>query len=92
MNMDRKVSLALVMLEHGQRVATIARKLRMSEKTIRKYRDEKKLPSQMERPARDYRTRHYCMLIMSGALDCSVPARSSGRPGVGCLRFLFRET
>jgi transposase len=57
MNMDRKVSVALVMLEQGQSIASIARKLRMSEKTIRKYRKAGKLPSQMERPPRDYRTR-----------------------------------
>jgi hypothetical protein len=57
MNMDRKMSVALVMLEQGQSIASIARKLRMSEKTIGKYRKAEKLPSQMERPPRDYRTR-----------------------------------
>ncbi len=53
MNMDRKVSMALVMLELGQSTASIARKLRMNETTIRKYRKVEKLRSQTERPPTD---------------------------------------
>jgi DNA-binding NarL/FixJ family response regulator len=44
MTTDRKVSLALVMLDQGQSIASVARRLHMSEKTIRKYRDAGKLP------------------------------------------------
>ena len=54
---DRKVSLAWVMLNEGHTMAKVARKLKMGEKTIKKYRDAGELPSQMERPPRDYRTR-----------------------------------
>ena len=41
----------------GECVAAISRRLKMSEKTVRKYRDEDQLPSQIERPERTYRTR-----------------------------------
>lgn len=44
-------------LHRGDSVASIARRLNMSEKTVRKYRDLERLPSQIERPARSYRTR-----------------------------------
>jgi Mu transposase-like protein len=57
MTTDRKVSLAWVMLDQGQSVATVARRLRMGEKTIRKYRDADKLPSQFPKKLRNYRTR-----------------------------------
>jgi hypothetical protein len=58
MTTDRKVSMALLMLDQGQSVASVARKLRMSEKTIRKYRDAGKLPSEFEKKPRNYRTRN----------------------------------
>lgn len=44
-------------LHRGDSVASVARRLNMSEKTVRKYRDSERLPSQTERPARTYRTR-----------------------------------
>ena len=54
---DRKASLAWVMLNQGHSMAKVARKLEMGEKTVKKYRDAGVLPSQMERPPRNYRTR-----------------------------------
>ncbi len=57
MTTDRKVSMAWVMLNEGHTMAKVARKLEMGEKTIKKYRDAGVLPSQIERPPRDYRTR-----------------------------------
>lgn len=57
MHKDFKVSRMFTMLRDGCSVAETARKLPMSEKTVRKYRDKSLLPSQIQRPRRDYRTR-----------------------------------
>jgi hypothetical protein len=46
-----------LLLHEGGSVAGISRRLKMSERTVRKYRDADQLPSQIERPARTYRTR-----------------------------------
>lgn len=54
---DVQASKMFLLLQENQSVASIARRLKMSEKTIRKYRDADQLPSQMERPRRNYRTR-----------------------------------
>ena len=54
---DVRASKMFLLLHQGESVAGIARRLNMSEKTIRKYRDADKLPSQIERPERTYRTR-----------------------------------
>ena len=54
---DVRASQMFLLLHEGQSVASIARKLKMSEKTIRKYRQAEQLPSQVERPGRTYRTR-----------------------------------
>ena len=54
---DKRASQLFVLLDEGVPVSRIARRLRMSEKTARKYRDIARLPSQMERPERSYRTR-----------------------------------
>ena len=54
---DVRASKLFLLLHEGESVASIARRLEMSEKTIRKYRDTDLLPSQIERPARTYRTR-----------------------------------
>lgn len=54
---DFKVSKMFTMLRNGCAVAEIARRLPMSEKTIRSYRDKNALPSQVERPPRTHRTR-----------------------------------
>jgi len=54
---DRKASLSWMMLREGYSVASVARKLSMGEKTVRKYRDADRLPSQMEPTPRAYRTR-----------------------------------
>ena len=44
-------------LHRGDSVVWLARRLKMSERTVRKYRDAKRLPSQLERTSRQYRTR-----------------------------------
>ncbi len=54
---DIRASKLFVLLHEGESIAGIARRLRMSEKTVRKYRDAEQLPSQIERPGRTYRTR-----------------------------------
>ena len=54
---DFQVSNLFAMLRNGSSVAETARKLPMSQKTVRKYRDKNLLPSQIQRPRRDYRTR-----------------------------------
>jgi len=54
---DVGASKMFLLLHEGESVAGIARRLRMSERTVRKYRDADQLPSQTERPERGYRTR-----------------------------------
>ncbi len=54
---DVRASKMFLLLHEGSSVAAISRRLRMSEKTVRKYRDGDQLPSQIERPGRTYRTR-----------------------------------
>ncbi len=54
---DVRASKMFLLLHEGSSVAEISRRLRMSEKTVRKYRDGDQLPSQIERPGRTYRTR-----------------------------------
>jgi transposase len=54
---DEKAGRMFSMLHRGHCVAEIARRLKMSERTIRKYRDEGVLPSQRTRQPRAYRTR-----------------------------------
>lgn len=54
---DVQASKMFLLLDEGESVAAIARRLKMSETTIRKYRDADLLPSQIERPKRTYRTR-----------------------------------
>ena len=54
---DIRASMMFLLLRDGKSVASIARKLEMGEKTIRKYRDANRLPSQIEQPVRTYRTR-----------------------------------
>ncbi len=54
---DVRASKMFRLLYEGESVAVAARRLKMSEKTIRKYRDTDQLPSQIERPERSYRTR-----------------------------------
>lgn len=54
---DVRASELFLLLHQGDSVAGVARRLKMSEKTVRKYRDSELLPSQMTRPARSYRTR-----------------------------------
>jgi len=54
---DVRASKLFLLLHEGESVAGIARRLEMSERTIRKYRDADMLPSQVERPVRTYRTR-----------------------------------
>ena len=55
---DARASDIYGLLHRGASVASVARRLRMSEKTVRKYRDSGRLPSQLDRPQRTYRTRH----------------------------------
>ena len=54
---DFLASKMFTMLRNGCAVAEIARRLPMSEKTIRTYRDKDLLPSQVERAPRTHRTR-----------------------------------
>ncbi len=54
---DQKAGQMFTMLRNGCSLATIARKLQMAKKTIRKYRDKNALPSQTPRQPRTYRTR-----------------------------------
>ena len=54
---DVRASMTFLLLHQGESVAAIARRLKMSEKSIRKYREADLLPSQIERPQRSYRTR-----------------------------------
>ena len=54
---DEKAGRMFSMLHRGHCVAEIARRLKMSERTIRTYRDEGVLPSQRARQPRAYRTR-----------------------------------
>lgn len=54
---DVQASKMFRLLRDGDSVLSISRRLKMSEKSIRKYRDADLLPSQMERPERTYRTR-----------------------------------
>ena len=54
---DFQASKMFTMLRNGCAVAEIARRLPVSEKTIRTYRDKDLLPSQVERSPRTHRTR-----------------------------------
>ena len=54
---DFLASKMFALLRSGCSVAVIARKLTMSEKTVRTYRDVDLLPSQVERAPRTHRTR-----------------------------------
>ena len=54
---DGRAGRMFSMLHRGHSVADIARRLKMGQRTIRRYRDANILPSQRERQPRDYRTR-----------------------------------
>ena len=54
---DVRASQVFLLLHEAESVASIARRLKMSAKTVRKYRDADQLPSQIERAERSYRTR-----------------------------------
>ena len=54
---DVRASQMFLLLHEAESVASIARRLKMSEKTVRKYRDADQLPSQIEGTERVYRTR-----------------------------------
>lgn len=54
---DQQVSQMFTMLRQECSVANTARKLTVSRKSVRKYRDKNVLPSQIDHPARIYRTR-----------------------------------
>jgi hypothetical protein len=54
---DVLASEMFLLLREAESVASIARRLKMGEKTVRKYRDAEQLPSQIERAERSYRTR-----------------------------------
>ena len=54
---DFRASQMFLFLHKAESVASIARRLRMSGKTVRKYRDADQLPSQIEPAERSYRTR-----------------------------------
>jgi hypothetical protein len=54
---DVRASKMFLLLHENESVASIATRLKMGEKTIQKYRAADRLPSQIERPERTYRTR-----------------------------------
>jgi len=54
---DVRASEMFLLLHEAESVASIARRLKMGEKTVRKYRDADELPSQIQRAERSYRTR-----------------------------------
>ena len=54
---DVRASKMYLLLHQCESVASVSRRLEMSQKTVRKYRDAGQLPSQIERPQRTYRTR-----------------------------------
>ncbi len=54
---DVRASKMYRLLHQGESVASVSRRLKMSQKTVRKYRDTDQLPSQTQRPERTYRTR-----------------------------------
>ncbi len=54
---DVRASKMYLLLHQGESVASVSRRLEMSQKTVRKYRDTGQLPSQIQRPKRNYRTR-----------------------------------
>jgi hypothetical protein len=54
---DRRAAMVSCLLDQGCKVAHVARSLRMSEHTVRKYRELDQLPSQLPKKPRVYRTR-----------------------------------
>jgi len=54
---DVRASQMFLLLHEAESVVRIAGRLKMSEKTVRKYRDADQLPSQIKRAERSYRTR-----------------------------------
>ncbi len=54
---DVRASKMFLLRHENESVASIARRLKMGEKTVRKYRAADRLPSQIERTERAYRTR-----------------------------------
>lgn len=54
---DVRASKMFLLLHENEPVSCIARRLKMGQETIRKYRDADRLPSQIERPEQTYRTR-----------------------------------
>ena len=54
---DFRASKLYRLLHQVESVASVSRRLKMSQKTVRKYRDAGRLPSQVERPERTCRTR-----------------------------------
>jgi len=77
---DRTASMAWVMLEEGSSVASVARRLKMGQRTVRKYRDAKVLPSQRERLPRDYRTRRDPLAEFWGEVELLLKHDSQLKP------------
>ena len=74
---DFLASKMFTMLRNGCAVAEIARRLPMSEKTIRTYRDKDLLPSQVERAPRTHRTRRvWHWRLRSLRVPLAVPVRT----------------
>ncbi len=74
---DVRASEMFLLLREGSSVAEISRRLRMSEKTVRKYRDGDQFPIQIERPRRTYRTRQDPLAEYWGEIE--VLLESDGR-------------
>ncbi len=77
---DLRASEMFVFLRASEAVAAISRRLKMSEKTIRKYRDAGRLPSQIERPERSYRTRTDPLAEFWNEIDALLQADSRLKP------------
>ncbi len=76
---DFRASQVFLLLHEAESVASIARRLKMSAKTVRKYRDTDQLPSQIERVERSYRTREDPLEALSAGLQDALH-RAGGVP------------
>ncbi len=77
---DLRASKLFQLLRQNESVAAISRSLKMSEKTVRKYRDGEQLPSQIERPERSYRTRQDPLAEFWGEIETLLEHDSKLKP------------
>ena len=77
---DVRASKMYLLLHQGESVASVSRRLEMSQKTVRKYRDTDQLPSQIERPKRNYRTRQDPLAEFWGDIESLLQQDSQLKP------------